>query len=135
MIRFTILLVFLLASSEDLLAQQPSVNTTVQLPTVSSFNINTVVSVPDGGTMFLGGGAGGAAYSSRRPGLRSSARSIGGPGVSVSTTLIIGSEVDAELERRGRIAIARNARPEIHGSDEEKARAEFLAKHLGRGWK
>ena len=32
---------------------------TIQLPTVSFFNINTVVSVPDGGTMSLGGNSGG----------------------------------------------------------------------------
>lgn len=116
-------------------AQPPSVNTAVQLPTISSFNINTVVSVPDGGTMYLGGGAGGAVYARRRPGLRSSARSVGGPGVSVSASLIIGSEVDAELDRRGRIALERNARPKIHGTEAEKAKASFLSKHLGRGWK
>ena len=82
-----------------------------------------------------GGGAGGAAFSSRRPGLRSSARSAGGPGLSVSASLIIGAEVDAELDRRGRSALARRARPEIHGTEAEKAKASFLAKHLGRGWK
>ncbi len=116
-------------------AQVPAVNTTVQLPTVRNFSINTVVSVPDGGTMYLGGGTDGAAYSKRRPGFRSSGRSVGGPGVSVSATLIIGSEVDAELDRRGRIALARRARPDIHGTKVEKAKASFLARHLGRGWK
>lgn len=135
MIRFAIALTVLLASSEFLCAQAPAVNTTIQLPTVRNFSISTVVSVPDGGTLTIGGGAGGAAFSSRRPGLRSSARSAGGPGLSISASLIIGAEVDAELDRRGRSAIARRARPEIHGTEAEKAKASFLAKHLGRGWK
>ena len=121
--------------AQTVCAQQPSVNTTVQLPTIRNFSVNTVVSVPDGGTMFLGGGAGGAAFSSRRPGVRSRTRSASRPGVSVSASLIIGAEVDAELDRRGRSAIARRARPEIHGTEAEKAKASFLAKHLGRGWK
>lgn len=116
-------------------AQQPTTGTTIQLPTVSSFNVNTVVSVPDGGTMYLGGIRRSSEFSRRRPGSRTSSRSAGGPGVSVRTRLIIGAEVDAELDRRGRLALARNARPDIHGTVAEKAKASFLAKHLGRGWK
>ena len=135
MIRIAIVLVVFLAGPEFLCAQQPAVNTTVQLPTVSNFSISTVVSVPDGGTLYLGGGAGSAAFSSRRPGSRASSRSVAGPGVSVSAKLIIGVEVDAELERLGRAALARKARPDIHGTEAEKAKASFLSKHLGRGWK
>jgi hypothetical protein len=135
MFRLIFALSFLLTSAELVCAQAPGINTTVQLPTVRNFSINTVVSVPDGGTMYLGGSPSGSQFSSRRPGVRSSSRSIGGPGISVSATLIIGSEVDAKLDRRSRIALARKARPKIHGTEQEKAKASFLAKHLGRGWK
>lgn len=137
MIRFGIPLVLVVAfcCAETVYAQPPSVNTTLQLPTIRNFSINTVVSVPDGGTISLGGGAGGAVYSQRRPGLRSSARRAGRLGTSVSADLIIGAEVDAELDRRGRLARQRNARPDIHGTAEVKAKASFLSKHLGRGWK
>ncbi|QEG21533.1 hypothetical protein [Mariniblastus fucicola] len=139
MLRFvytsTILLIFLFCVASVAQAQRPSVNTTVQLPTVSNFSINTVVSVPDGGTMYIGGIGRGSEFATRRPNQRSSSRSVAGPGVSISASLIVGSEVDAELERRGRLAIARKARPSIHGTAAEKAKASFLAKHLGRGWK
>ena len=135
MLRTIFVATILLVSAELVCAQGPVINTTVQLPTVSNFSINTVVSVPDGGTMYLGGSPRGSNFSSRRPGVRSSGRSIGGPGVSVSATLIIGSEVDEVLDRQGRIALARKARPKIHGTQQEKAKASFLAKHLGRGWK
>lgn len=134
MIRFAIAIAVLLISSEFLCAQPPAVNTTIQLPTVRNLSISTVVSVPDGGTLNLTGGSAGAAFSSR-PGLRSRARSVAGPGVSISASLIIGAEVDAELERLGREAIALRTRPEIHGTKAEKAKASFLSKHLGRGWK
>lgn len=36
-------------------AEQASAQITIQLPTINVFNINTVVSVPDGGTTSLGG--------------------------------------------------------------------------------
>ena len=136
MSRFVIAVAAMLLVAQSANAQQrPAVGTTVQLPTLSRFSVNTTVSVPDGGTMYLGGIRRGAEGSARRRGLRSRGRTIGGPGVSVSAKLIIGSEVDAELERRGRLALARKARPDIHGTESEKARASFIARNLGRGWK
>jgi hypothetical protein len=42
------------------LAQQALPATTVQLPTFSQFTVQTTVSVPDGGTMPLGGIGGGS---------------------------------------------------------------------------
>ncbi len=135
MLRTIVTVTILLVSAELVCAQAPGVNTTVQLPTVRNFSINTVVSVPDGGTMYLGGSPSRSQFSSGRPGVRSTSRGIGGPGVAVSATLIIGSEVGAELDRRGRIALSRKRPPRIHGTEREKAKASFLAKHLGRGWK
>ena len=54
------LLVGLVATALALILQgicpaQQSVGIPVQLPTVTTFNVNTVVSVPDGGTLSLGG--------------------------------------------------------------------------------
>lgn len=133
MFRAIVVIVFLFVFVQTLAAQQPSVGTTVQLPTISSFNVNTVVSVPDGGTMYLGGIRRGSEFSRRRLGSLARSRSVGGPGVSVSARLLIGSEIDAELERRGRLILARKARPDIHGTKVEKAKASFLARNLGRG--
>ena len=106
---------------------------TLQQPTIGQFGISTAVSVPDGGTMYLGGSSSSAAGSTRRRGSRSAGRGVSAAGVSVSVQLIIGSEVEAELERRGKLALARKSRPHIHGTVAEKAKAAFIAKHLGRG--
>jgi len=121
-------------SSQVCVAQQP-LGTTVQLPTVRSFGINTTVSVPDGGTLYIGGVGSSGSSSVSRGGSRGIGSSVAGPGVSISAQLIIGAEVDAELERLGRLAIARKARPDIHGTTEEKARASFIARNLARGLK
>lgn len=133
MLRAIFAIAFLLSFGQAAFAQQPTVGTTVQLPTISRFSVNTVVSVPDGGTMYLGGIGRASEFSSRRPGSRSHSRSVSRPGVSVSARLLIGSEIDAELERRGRSALARKARPDIHGTKAEKTKAAFLARNLGRG--
>jgi hypothetical protein len=85
--------------------------------------------------MYIGGVGRSSEFATRRPGRRTYGRNVAAPGVSVSASLIIGSEVDAELERRGRLALARKARPDIHGTEAEKTKASFLARHLGRGWK
>jgi hypothetical protein len=117
------------------LVHAQTVGTTIQLPVIRNFQINTVVSVPDGGTMSLGGSTSATRYSRRRPSYRSHGRSVASPGVSVSANLIIGSEIEAELQRRGRIAIAERARPDIHGTVKQKSKALFLARNLGRGLK
>ena len=116
-------------------AQRPAVSTTVQLPTISTFGVNTTVMVPDGGTMVIGGGSAGSVRSRRRGLSRSRSRRGLRPGISVTPTLIIGSEIEAELQRRGKIALAERARPDIHGTVREKTKAMFLAKNLGRGSK
>jgi hypothetical protein len=126
---------FLFAGVEFASAQLPAVNTTIQLPTTRSFGVNTVVSVPDGGTMVIGGGSAGTVFPRRRGLSRSIRRRASRPGISISPTLIIGAEVEAELRRRGKIALAERARPDIHGTVKEKAKALFLAKNLGRGLK
>ncbi len=128
---FALLLTVSLAST----ATAQSVNTTVQLPTFRVFNVNTVVSVPDGGTLTIAGGSTSSSSFSRRRRSRSLSRSVSPVGVSVSPTLIIRSEVEAELDRRGRLIRSLKTRPDIHGTQRERSKASFIARHLGRGLK
>lgn len=119
----------------------------VQLPTINVFNVNTTVSVPDGGTMLLGGVRGGSSGSISRgvPGLSSLPygsrgfrnRAIGNSNfsnqASVSVTIISMREQEAavlaEAERRQAIR-ARQANP--NGSAETQERAAFISRNIGR---
>ena len=114
-------------------AEAQIVNTTVQLPTVRRFSVNTVVSVPDGGTLVIGGGSASSSSSRRRGLSRGTAGSASPAGISIRPSLIIQSELDAKLTGRGRRILAAKARPDIHGTVRERAKASFLAKNLGRG--
>lgn len=83
------------------LAQQPLPATTVQLPTFSQFTVITTVSVPDGGTAYLGGVGRGADRNVtrgmgplRNRGLSSSREASG---VSVSATIIDHDEIDRAI--------------------------------------
>ena len=133
MTRFSFAVALLLLCGQTAWSQQPNVGTTVQLPTIRNFSVSTVVSVPDGGTMTIGGAGSGITFPGRRRGSRSSSRSVGRPGISISPRLLIGSEIDSELDRRGRFARSLKARPDIHGTKAEKVKASFLARNLGRG--
>lgn len=125
---FLTALFFGIAISADFASAQ-----VIQLPTVSSFSVNTTVSVPDGGTLVIAGASTSATSSSRSGLSRGTGRSVAPVGVSVSPTLILQSEVEAELERRGRAIIAAKARPEIHGTVQQQNKASFIVKNLGRG--
>jgi hypothetical protein len=82
-------------------AQPPQGATTVQLPTFSVFTVQTTVSVPDGGTAYLGGINRGAEGSATRGFGPLKSRSFGSSwtasGVSVSATIIDHSEIDRAL--------------------------------------
>lgn len=82
-------------------AQQPQVPTTVQLPTFSQFTVVTTVSVPDGGTAYLGGiGRGSDSNITRGIGPlrnRGLSSSRGASGVSVSATIIDHEEIDRAI--------------------------------------
>jgi hypothetical protein len=82
-------------------AQQPLPATTVQLPTFSVFTVQTTVSVPDGGTAYLGGINRGAEGSATRGFGPLKSRSFGSSrtasGVSVSATIIDHAEIDRAL--------------------------------------
>ena len=119
----------------------------VQLPTINVFNVNTTVSVPDGGTMLLGGVRGGSSGSISRgvPGLGSLPygsrgfrnRAIGNSNfsrqASVNVTIISMREqeaaVMAEAERR---MAARSREYNPNGSAETQDRAAFISRNIGR---
>lgn len=120
-----------LAGSTAFAQAPPAAPTTVQLPTFRFFSVNTSVSVPDRGSVVLGGvSRAGDSSTSRGFGpLRSRAISSGRSGstMSVHATIIDHSELDravlAEAARR-RGAVSSEART----ADEE-----FLSRNVGRG--
>lgn len=105
----SILLCFCLAADSALLAQD--FGATIQLPTQSFFGINTVVSVPDGGSISLGGNRGSMWGSTQRsipglanltgPGRLFNNHAIGGgqfaSNMSVHVRIISLSEMEADL--------------------------------------
>jgi len=109
-------------------AQAP---TTVQLPTFEFFTVQTSVSVPDSGGAYLGG-LKGARDSSLTRGfgpLRN--RAIGSDrvasGMSVHATIIDLKEMDDAL-----LAEAAAGKPGAPAFDPDAARAELLARHVGK---
>ncbi|MEL7496187.1 MAG: hypothetical protein AAFN77_01165 [Planctomycetota bacterium] len=96
---------FLFLASEST-AQRPQFGVTVQLPTIRTFSIQTAVSVPDGGTVSLGGVSRSSEgrVSSGVPGLpgrpfRNSAigRSTGSSRATVTTKIISQRELEEDL--------------------------------------
>lgn len=85
-----------LASGALASAQQPA--TTVQLPTFSQFTVRTTVSVPDGGTAFVGGIDRGFESTTTRGlgplGSRSTSGGRSTSGATVSATIIDHTELD-----------------------------------------
>src|SRR5262245_57718859 len=80
-------------------APQPQVATTVQLPTVSVFTVQTTVSVPDRGSASLAGNGSGGDMSVNRAPIRNRAlaSSRAASGVSVSATIHDRDEADRAL--------------------------------------
>jgi len=114
------------------LAQQPA-GISVQLPVVEQFSIGTVVSVPDGGTMRLGGvsrqstsssssGFGGP-FSSRSTGVSTSSSNA-----SVKVQILSSREMSEDV-----LAAARAARPANYEEIQaQKRKADFLTRNVGR---
>ena len=127
-----------LASGTTVLAQQPT-GIPVQLPAVNRFSINTVVSVPDGGTMSLGGVTRSAegSISQGVPGLspfgrpfanRASGRSTSRSGASVKVQILSSREMSEDV-----LAAARAARPANYEEIQARERkADFLTRNIGR---
>ena len=128
-----------LASGTLCLAQQP-IGIPVQLPVVNRFSINTVVSVPDGGTLSLGGisRSSEGSISQGVPGLsgpfgrpfanRASGRSTSRSGASVKVQILSSREMSEDV-----LAAARAARPANYEEIQARERkADFLTRNIGR---
>jgi hypothetical protein len=113
------------------MAQQPLANqpaTTVQLPTFSQFSINTTVSVPDRGSISLGGNDSGVDRTISRGPIRnrSLSSSRAASGVSVSATIIDHAELD-------RAVLAEAATRRGATSDPAAGKAAALTSAVARG--
>lgn len=114
---------------------RPAIGTTVQLPEVRFFQLNTTVSVPDGGSLFLGGvssAASGQQTSGFWPRTRSAGTSLAGGGVSVHATNLSQREIDDFLTAEGERLSALRAARDPNGPVEVQRQADFLSRHVGR---
>lgn len=120
-------------------AQQP-IGTTVQLPVVKQFNVSTAVSVPDGGTLHLGGVTRHRASSSSSgiPGLagplsrpfsnRSGSVSTSSSNASLKVRILSTREMSQDV-----LAAARASRPANYEQVQALNRkASFLTRNIGR---
>lgn len=124
--------------------QRPFVNQQVQLPTVSFFNIRTVVSVPDGGTTYLGGVSRHASGQISRgiPGFsgpfarpfrnRSYGYSASSSNMSAHVRLILARELEQDVmaEANRRDLIRQPFDP--NGSQAVQQKADFISRNIGR---
>jgi type II secretory pathway component GspD/PulD (secretin) len=116
-------------------------NIRVQLPVVSVFNVRTVVSVPDGGTMSLGGvsrhssgrtsrgvpGFGGPLFQGRGIGYSS-----GRNQATVKATIISNREINDALMADGNRRFAARQQTGINGAPAVQAKADFITRNIGR---
>jgi type II secretory pathway component GspD/PulD (secretin) len=123
---------------------------TVQQPVVSVFNVNTVVSVPDGGTISLGGvnessygrvsrgvPLTGAPYLSRAFNNRAIGREIASSNVSVTAKILIMEELDAQVTAEGqrRAALREATNPNPNGTVDTQRKADFISRNIGKSKK
>lgn len=116
------------------------VNTQIQLPVVSFFNVQTVVSVPDAGVMSLGGvsrhASGrssrgipgfGRGFANRSAGYFSTA-SNAGVKVRVISPKEMGDAILSASPRRSSVYTSNDP----NGSKAVQAKADFISQHVGR---
>jgi hypothetical protein len=119
---------------------------TVQQPVVSVFGVNTAVSVPDGGTISLGG-ISNSAYGSVRRGLpmtgapylnrafnnRAIGIEHGASTAQLSVKVLIMEELEAQVVAEGmqRIAARETVQKNPNGSAETQRKADFISRNIG----
>ena len=143
-LAFSLLCLLVLATSGIAKAQNRfggSTSIPVQLPVVSVFNVRTAVSVPDGGTMSLGGVS---RYSSGRssrgiPGLggplfqnRGTGYSAGSSRATVKATIISNREIGEDLLAEGNRRALVRERFDPNGNYAVQAKADFISRNIGR---
>ena len=124
----------------------PANGVTIQLPTISVFNVNTVVSVPDGGTMSLGGvsrysggqitrgvpGLSGIPYVNRPFANRAFGQMASSGRASVNVQIISLAEQEALVMREAERRSSLRQSTDPNGSAAIQKRADFLSRHMGR---
>ncbi len=139
---------FVVFAALSMMAPQLAVGqgATIQLPTMTFFNIRTAVSVPDGGSMHLGGIRRGASATSRRgvPILANSPllnrgfanRGIGSNvsgGLATAQVQIIDmKEMEARVIQDGERRSALHSDSNPNGSAKTRRTADFLSRNIGR---
>ncbi len=140
-----LIVLFVLVASQSLMAQQPPVQTRIQQPVISNFNISTVVSVPDGGLVPIGrfstGGSSGIGYGVpllggspwfgrpfRNRGLSSS---YGGGSATVSVRIISNQEIEQDVLAEADHRESMREFSDPNGSKAIQAKADFLTRHMG----
>ena len=128
-----------LANAQNGFGRPTSIN--VQLPVVSVFNVRTVVSVPDGGTMSLGGISNHSSGRSSRgvPGLRGPlfqnrgiGYSAGSSRATIKATIISNREIDEALMAAGNRRFATRRTHDPNGAPAIQAKADFISRNIGR---
>ena len=123
-----------------------SAQITVQIPTVGFFNVNTVVSVPDGGTMYLGGVKRSAQGRTTRgtpllgslPGIGRGFKNTaigsdnGASGSSVKVQIIVMSELEKEVMAEAERQAALRRAHDPNGTVENQKKADFITRNIGR---
>lgn len=101
-------------------------NTTLQLPTLRVTQFNTAVSVPDGGTIGLGGVGSSRSFPGGRSTTAGSAQ--------VTAHVLIMKELEQEMLSAARPAILKShfAQQRLNGSAQIQARADFLSGNINR---
>ncbi len=127
-------------------AQNPQqTGVTVQLPTQSIFRIDTVVGVPDGGSMVLGGvnSFGSSSISRGTPGLsgipganrlfrnQGIGNEINSSGARAHVQILIREELEADVLAQARQMQSVQSLINLNGSPEVRAQADFLTRHMG----
>ncbi|MFK7768628.1 MAG: hypothetical protein AB8B55_15510 [Mariniblastus sp.] len=116
-------------------------NSRVQLPVLRFFNVRTVVMVPDGGTISLGGVSRHAEGQSSRgvPGLRgplfqnrSRGSSTGGGHASVTARIISTREMEQAVLAEANYREKMRAASDPNGSRAVQAKADFISQNIGR---
>ncbi len=124
-----------IAAADLVLAQGP--NTTIQLPTFRVTEFRSSFSVPDGGTISIGGVGGGRSSNRRRltPRNPTNGRStVSGFGASVAPYVLITEELE-QARLHGVALLTRRSMQtpkEINGTTRIQSKADFISRNINR---
>ena len=107
---------------------------TIQLPTFRVTEFRSVVSVPDGGSINLGGSLRDDLRIGRTPNSRSFSRSTARSNAQVSADILIMDELEQEMLSASAPALRSSAAASqaINGSPQVQAKADFISRNVDR---